>query len=124
MLSSSTILLIEQDRSLGIFLSSYFRRFYTTVVSSSVRAAWEWMQSGNIPNLIIADIALDDRIHQDFILALNHSSFFGDIPIVVLKPKGLQDHQLSSIRIAKTIEKPFDPIELKETVDSLFTVKT
>lgn len=81
----------------------------------------EWLNEGNIPDLIISDLQMPYIHGLELITYLSKSARYEEIPILILS--GLTDkeilHQLGEQKVAGLITKPFDPLELIDKVNKV-----
>ena len=116
MANKPILLLIENDISLRRLLSSIFEEPYSLITTTNIFEAWNYLQAGQIPTVILADIPLNEEENKEFVRGLGLSSFYKKISIVIL---GSESKDVSSSNICKIIPKPFDPDELKETIKNI-----
>ncbi len=117
------ILLVDDSRPILRLLEVLLNKKYEVFAASSVLTALNWLHDNNTPDLIITDIQMPSIDGVEFISHLENSSYYSDIPILILS--GYDDEEISErcqkLKIAGYITKPFDPIQLKESINEILT---
>lgn len=120
-----TILVIEDNTDLQLFLVEKLRKEFNIIASKSAEEGWDKIIE-NIPDLIISDVMLPgiggfeitNRIKTDF--RTSH------IPVILLTAKGHIDDQIEGIKAGADVylTKPFNTTYLIETIKTLFNNRT
>jgi len=122
MKAKKKILAIDDDNSIRALLQILLQRRYEVTSREDGYEALLWLEQGNIPDLIIADIQMPkmDGIH--FIKMIKKSGYYRDIPVIVLS--GSDDKtlkaQCESAGAYKFYQKPFNPNILLEDIEQMF----
>lgn len=116
----NTLILIEDNRDLSLFLSEKLAQSYNVVVAETAEQGWEEIMA-HIPDLIISDVmlpgmdgfALTQKIKSDF--RTSH------IPVVLLTAKSQIDNQIEGTKAGADmyLTKPFNQQLLEEKLKSL-----
>ncbi|WMJ73204.1 response regulator [Cytophagaceae bacterium ABcell3] len=116
-----TVLAIDDINSTLAIIEYTLNKKYNVKTMGTGTEALEWMNEGNLPDLIICDLHMPEMEGVDFIKHIRASGFFKDIPLLVLS-----SNELSSVRIKclkagadDFMVKPFNPEELEARVDNL-----
>lgn len=83
--------------------------------------AIEWLNEGNVPDLIISDIRMPLMTGDEFLRYMKNNELFKSIPIVMLSS---EESTTERIRLLEEgaedyILKPFNPLELKIRIKRL-----
>ena len=80
-----------------------------------------WLSQRNLPDLIIVDAQLPDMNNWELIEQLSSSGLYSGIPIIVLSSldKGETMAKCFEYGISYSFNKPFNPIELMDAVDTI-----
>lgn len=120
-----TILTIDDDSSIRELLEILLGRKFQIIGKSNGFDAMVWLDSGNIPDLIIADVQMPKLNGVEFLIKIKKSGFFRDVPIIFLS--GIDDQrkidQLKNMGAEDFISKPFNPNILIEKIDNLIKTK-
>src|SRR5687768_10478283 len=117
------ILAIDDSKAIRFLLQTVFGKKYQVITASDGCSAMYWLTKKNLPDLIIADPEVSDMKNWELIEHLRSSGLYKKIPIIVLS--NLNKHETfqksKELGISETFVKPFNPIELIKTVDSIIT---
>lgn len=119
--SKKSVLIIDDDKSIRLLLEFFLRNHYDIVTKENGFEGMLWLTRGNIPDLIIADVAMPKLNGYDFLKKIKDSGYFREIPFMIIS--GLE----SSLDIIKCLQagaddyllKPFDPEKLLVKIKSL-----
>lgn len=116
------ILAIDDDNSIRALLEILLQKRYEVVSKEDGIGALLWLEQGNIPDLIIADIQMPKMNGSEFVKTIKKSGYFRDIPIVMLS--GTDDisvkQQCMEAGVTKFYQKPFNPNDLLAYIESMF----
>jgi two-component system, chemotaxis family, chemotaxis protein CheY len=119
------ILAIDDDTSIRTLLELLFQRKYDVVSKEDGLQALLWLENGNRPDLIVADIQMPKMNGIDFIKTVKKSGYFRDIPVVMLS--GIDDNaikkQCMDAGITKFYRKPFNPNDLLEDIEKILNIE-
>jgi DNA-binding response OmpR family regulator len=103
------------------FLAYYFRKNYDVYTKNDSLEALLWLEDGNIPNVIIADIDMPKLNGFEFIKSLKASNFFNNIPMVMLSSKERSEDRIQCLKLGADdyLTKPFNPEELELKIQRL-----
>jgi len=109
------IVLVDDKESIGKVVSFYLSKDYDFSYFENPPKAIQWLQEGNIPDLIISDIRMPEMKGDEFLHFLKSNALFKHIPVVMLSS---EDSTSERIRLLEEgaedyIVKPFNPLELK-----------
>ncbi|MCF8235771.1 MAG: response regulator [Bacteroidales bacterium] len=91
------ILVIDDELSIRMLLENFLKKDYDVVTKNDGMEALKWMEDGNIPDLVVADIQMPNLDGYEFIKNIRASGYFKDIPLIMLS--GIE----SSVIITKLI---------------------
>ena len=116
-----SMLAVDDEISIQLILQNYFKQDFVVTTKSNGKEALLWMQEGNIPDIIIADINMPEMDGYTFIYQIKSSGFLNNIPIVMLS--GSDDTSIKIKRLEAGAEdflvKPFNPKELAARVQGI-----
>lgn len=89
------------------------------------REALEWLYSGNIPDLIVADLRMPELDGFEFIRLIRESGYFADIPLIVLSGEESSSERIRCLKLGANdyLIKPFNPEELSLRIENLLRLK-
>ena len=108
------ILLIEDKVTLRTLLGEILKKSYNITLKENGLEALQWLQKGNIPDLILTDLKMPVMEGRDFIKTVKGSGIFKNIPIIVLSAKDSSGDKIECLKLgaADYLSKPFNPEEL------------
>lgn len=115
------ILFIDNSKPVRLLLHNFFKKEYNVVTLPDSAAALHYVSAVEMPDLIIIDPA-ESRASNDytFIRYIKKSAIFRDIQIIVLtKDVANIEELLSGSEVSLCVQKPFDPIKLRGTIQTV-----
>lgn len=109
------ILILDDKESIAKIVSFYLSSEFDIVWLENPIKGIAWLQSGNIPDLIISDIKMPEMRGDEFLRYIKSNEIFKSIPVIMLSS---EDSTSERIRLLSEgaddyIVKPFNPMELK-----------
>jgi DNA-binding response OmpR family regulator len=117
------ILIIDDDTSIRYLLNHLLADEYETEIVENGFDALAMMQNGNIPDLIISDLSMPKMDGNDFISNIKTSSFFNQIPVIVLSANDSSSERINCLKKGAHdfLVKPFNPEELLIRVKNILS---
>lgn len=109
------VLIVDDKEQIAKILFAYLQADYGCSYVQNPIQALDWLQKGNMPDLIISDIRMPEMRGDEFLHYLKQNELFRTIPVVMLSS---EDSTSERIRLLEEgaedyIVKPFNPMELK-----------
>ena len=119
--SQYTMLAIDDEVSMQLILQNYFKDNFSVVTQGNGKEALSWMQEGNIPDIIVADINMPEMDGITFIQQVRSSGFLRNIPMVILSGSDSSENKIRCIESGADdfIVKPFNPKELAARINGI-----
>lgn len=113
-----TILVVEDDVFMQTILDEVLGGNYLTKIVSNGMEGLAYLQSGNIPDLIIADLNTPLLSGLQLIEQIKSSDFFSSVPIIILSGEESSEKRIKCLDAGADdfIVKPFNPAELKARI--------
>ena len=112
------ILLVDDEIAILKLLEFILKKDYELVIKNNGFDALTWLDSGNIPDLIISDMEMPYFNGADLVRSLKVSGYFRNVPVIVLS--GSETLENIKIKIPYEINglmsKPFNPGILKDKI--------
>lgn len=120
-MTKNTILALDDELSILKILDFYFGKNYNVVSKSNGKVALEWMQQGQLPDIIIADVNMPDMNGLEFIAQIRASGFFKDIPLIMLSGNEGTADKIKCLKAGADdyLVKPFNPEELEARIENI-----
>ncbi len=115
------ILTVDDDVSIRNLLHFLLRKDYEVVTKSNGLDAMLWLDKGNMPDLIIADVDMPGMNGYNFLKHLKSSGFFRDIPVVMLASIENHEETIRCIQVGAEdyVMKPFNPNALFSKIEKV-----
>lgn len=108
------LLFVDDSEMMRAFLSNYFGQYYDVHTEETAEKAWNWLDMGNFPSLILLDLKMPGMSGYELLNHLKFSVLFHDIPIIILSSIDNSKERIKCLEsgAADYIIKPFNPQEL------------
>ncbi len=115
------ILVIDDEITIRSLIVRILRKKYEVIEKNDGLEGLYWMQSGNIPDLIVVDLQMPNVDGYEFIKNVRASGFFKDIPLLMLSGIDDSNERVKCLRIGANdfLVKPFNPEELDIKIEIL-----
>ena len=115
------ILVVDDKVTIGKVLSIYLGKDYDIEYCDNPIKAIEWLNSGNLADLIISDIRMPSMRGDEFLYYLKSNELYKYIPVIMLSS---EESTTERIRLLEEgaidyILKPFNPMELKARIKNI-----
>ncbi|WP_316844715.1 response regulator transcription factor [Pedobacter psychrodurus] len=112
------ILLVEDDEFMQAILEEILQTKYRIDIRPDGMTALTFLQSGNIPDLIISDLNTPNINGLELIEQLKTSDFFSSLPIMILSGEESSDKRIKCLEAGADdfMVKPFNPAELEARI--------
>jgi CheY-like chemotaxis protein len=112
------ILLVDDEIAILKLLEFILKKDYDLVIKDNGFDALTWLDSGNIPDLIISDMEMPYFNGADLVRSLKVSGYFRDVPVIVLSGSDSLENIKTRIPypINELMSKPFNPGILKDKI--------
>ena len=122
MLSKKRLLIVDDDSSLSISISSYLiSEGFQVSLANDVKDALYQMKNYK-PDMVISDVMMPYIDGYDFLQMLRLDESFFKIPVILLTAKGMTQDRIKGYDLGCNayLAKPFDPNELLSMINNLF----
>jgi len=108
------ILAIDDEKSIRFIIENTFNKDFDVTTMSNGMDALFYLQSGNIPDVIICDLEMPVLNGIEFVKRLRESGFFEEIPLIMLSGKEESADKIRCFEMGADdyVLKPFNPREL------------
>ena len=116
------LLIVDDEIAVRLLLEHYLSEDYDVISKVDGEDAFSWIDSGNKPDLVLADIEMPKLDGFELLIKIREKYSAADIPYLVVSGKSKQDNYLKSYQLGANdyISKPFSASELKKKVDHYF----
>lgn len=115
-----SLLIVDDDQVMVLLLRKLFEKKYNVFTASDGVEAMHYLAQGIIPSLVISDLIMENITGYEFIKHLLTSALYSNIPVIVVSsiPASELEKEFPGVEV---VNKPFDPITLKNLVDTNIT---
>jgi len=108
------ILAIDDEKSIRFIIENTFKKDFDVTTLSNGMDAMFYLQSGNLPDLIICDVEMPVLNGFEFIRRIRETGFFDEIPVIMLSGKEESSDKIKCFEMGADdyVLKPFNPKEL------------
>lgn len=108
------ILAIDDEKSIRFIIENTFNKDFDVVTLTNGMDALFYLQSGNMPDVIICDLEMPVLNGIEFVRRLRESGFFEEIPLIMLSGKEESSEKIKCFEMGADdyVLKPFNPREL------------
>ncbi len=116
-----TILVIDDEMSIRMLLENFLSKTYKVITRNDGEAGLKFLEEGNLPDLIVADIQMPNLDGYELIKNVRASGFFKNIPMIMLSGIESSNDRVKCLKLGADdyLVKPFNPEELAIRIDNL-----
>ena len=109
------ILILDDKKTIANVIAIYLSNEYDITYLENPILGIQWLQEGNIPDLIITDIYMPEMSGEEFLHFIKKNELFNTIPVIILSGEESSDIRIRLLEEGAEdfILKPFNPLELK-----------
>ncbi len=124
--SLKQVLVIDDEPIMRKLLMQILKDKHEVILKENGREALEWMYSGNIPDLVVADLNMPEINGFEYIEKVRESGFFSDVPLIVLSGEESSAERIKCLKLGANdyLIKPFNPEELGLRIDNLIKLRS
>ncbi len=108
------ILALDDEKSIRFIIENTFNKDFEVITMNNGMDALYYLQSGNLPDVIICDVEMPVLNGFEFIRKIRESGFFEEIPLIMLSGKEESADKIKCFEMGADdyVLKPFNPKEL------------
>ena len=116
------LLAVDDEKAILMILNHVFGKKYEVIQKTNGKEALDWMQQGNMPDLIIADMNMPELNGYEFITQIRSSGFFREVPLIMLSGNESTSDKIRCLKAGADdyLVKPFNPEELEARIENIF----
>ena len=116
-----TILVIDDEMSIRMLLENFLSKTYNVITRNDGQEGLQFLEEGNLPDLIVADIQMPNLDGYELIKNVRASGFFKNIPMIMLSGIESSNERVKCLKLGADdyLVKPFNPEELSIRIDNL-----
>jgi DNA-binding response OmpR family regulator len=116
-----TILVIDDELSIRLLLDNFLSKTFNVIPKNDGFEGLNFLEEGNLPDLIVADIQMPNLDGYDFLTKIRASGFFKHIPVIMLSGIESSKERVKCLKLGADdyLVKPFNPEELAIRIENL-----
>ncbi|MEM1216211.1 MAG: response regulator transcription factor [Bacteroidota bacterium] len=109
------LLIVDDNEMMRSFLSHYFARRYDVRTAEDGREAWQFLDQGYFPDLMLLDLNMPGISGLELLKQMKCSVLFNDIPVMMISDvtKSVEKVNCLAAGAVDYVVKPFNPKELE-----------
>jgi len=113
------ILVVDDEITIRTLLEKFLSNNYEVTALSDGQEGLSWLQTGNIPDLMIVDLEMPNVDGYEFVKNVRASGYFHDIPIMMLSGADSSSERVKCFKLGANdfMIKPFNPEELSLKIE-------
>ncbi len=120
-----TILVMDDESIIRLLLGKTLGKKYTIVLKENGLKGIEWIQQGNIPDLVVTDQFMPEKNGYDFMSFIRSNDYLTHIPVIMLSGMESSEEKNKSLSMGFSayLTKPLNIELLMERIDSLLSIQ-
>lgn len=113
------ILVIDDEITIRTLLEKFLSQSYEVTALSNGQEGLNWLQTGNLPDLMIVDLEMPNMNGYELVENVRASGFFSSIPILMLSGIDSSIERVKCYKLGANdfMIKPFNPEELSLKIE-------
>lgn len=113
------ILVVDDEITIRTLLDKFLSQTYDVSAMTNGQEGLNWLQAGNMPDLMIVDLEMPSMNGYEFIQNVRASGFFHSIPIMMLSGLDSSSERVKCYQLGANdfMIKPFNPEELSLKIE-------
>lgn len=109
------VLLVDDEVAMIWLLTNYLQDFFEVVTKTDGLEAYQWLQEGNRPDIVISDINMPNMNGYELLEKLRGTPDMASVPIIMLSANEKTSEKIKSFQLGANdyMVKPFNPAELR-----------
>jgi DNA-binding response OmpR family regulator len=115
------VLVVEDDPTIQLIITRSLEKNFSVVAYNNGMDALSYLQNGNLPDIIIADLNTPEMGGLELIGQLKSSGYFIGIPVLVLSGEESTETRIKCLDAGADdyVVKPFNPRELEARMKAI-----
>lgn len=108
------ILCIDDELPLRKMMENFLNEDFEVITKGDGKEALDWIQLGNIPDLIVCDVNMEPMDGEEFVTNIQTGELYKYIPVIMLSGDEESKTRIKfyELGVKNFLTKPFNPEEL------------
>ncbi|MES2517353.1 MAG: response regulator transcription factor [Bacteroidota bacterium] len=115
------LLIIDDEPSTRKVLEHFLNKEFDVTLKNDGMEGMEWLESGNDPDFIIADLNMPNLNGKEFIKVIRASNLYSEVPIIILSGTDESKERIECLNLGADdfMLKPFNPMEVHAKIKAI-----
>lgn len=106
-----------------MLLENFLSKTYDVITRNDGQEGLKYLEEGNMPDMIVADIQMPNLDGYDFLKNIRSSGFFKNIPTIMLSGIESSAERVKCLKLGADdyMVKPFNPEELAIRIENIIS---
>ncbi|CAH0995979.1 Alkaline phosphatase synthesis transcriptional regulatory protein PhoP [Emticicia aquatica] len=115
------LLIIDDEPSTRKILEHFLNKEFDVTLKNDGMEGMNWLELGNKPDFIIADLNMPNLNGKEFIKVISASNIYNNIPIIILSGTDESKERIDCLNLGADdfMLKPFNPMEIHAKIKAI-----
>ncbi|ODS82017.1 MAG: two-component system response regulator [Cytophagaceae bacterium SCN 52-12] len=119
--AKKNLLIMDDEQGIRKILEHFLKNEFQVVIKDDGLAGMQWLEEGNVADLIIADLNMPNLDGKEFLKQLRASNMYSDIPVIILSGSDDSKERIQCLNAGADdfMIKPFNPMEVLAKINAI-----
>lgn len=119
--AKKNLLIMDDEQGIRKILEHFLKNEFQVVIKDDGLAGMQWLEDGNVADLIIADLNMPNLDGKEFLKQLRASNMYSDIPVIILSGSDDSKERIQCLNAGADdfMIKPFNPLEVLAKINAI-----
>jgi DNA-binding response OmpR family regulator len=115
------LLIIDDEPSTRKILEHFLNKEFDVTLKNDGMEGMNWLELGNDPDFIIADLNMPNLTGKEFLKVLRASNLYSNVPIIILSGTDESKERIECLNLGADdfMLKPFNPMEVHAKIKAI-----
>jgi len=119
--AKKNLLIMDDEQGIRKILEHFLKDEFQVVIKDDGLAGMQWLEEGNVADLVIADLNMPNLGGKEFLKQLRASNMYSDIPVIILSGSDDSKERIQCLNAGADdfMIKPFNPMEVLAKINAI-----
>lgn len=119
--AKKNLLIMDDEQGIRKILEHFLKNEFQVVIKDDGLAGMQWLEEGNVADLVIADLNMPNLDGKEFLKQLRASNMYSDIPVIILSGSDDSKERIQCLNAGADdfMIKPFNPMEVLAKINAI-----
>lgn len=119
--AKKNLLIMDDEQGIRKILEHFLKDEFQVVIKDDGLAGMQWLEEGNVADLVIADLNMPNLDGKEFLKQLRASNMYSDIPVIILSGSDDSKERIQCLNAGADdfMIKPFNPMEVLAKINAI-----